>query len=331
MRDVPKVSIIVPNYNYKRYLSLRLESIFAQDFTDIEVILLDDCSTDGSPAYLREQASLHPEVSHCVLNEVNTGNPFVQWEKGMALAKGEYIWIAESDDYCDKSFLVKMVGLLDAHPDASYALCGSHLVDSENNPIQDDYDKWPIVGGQDEGQAFLYSSATYLKHFLLWYNASYNASMIVFRRKSLEKIQVDFSSTRYCGDWLFWIKMAEVGNVIVLHERLNYFRRHQKSVTFISDGGEKQMAEKLLIYSYLWEHHSFGFYRDALSRGYLYKEILRARMTEEEKKEYLGKLRRFHVGRLHYALERIVKTFNQIFPFIPAPKYDYVRGVRLSD
>ncbi len=147
MHDVPKVSIIVPNYNYKRYLSLRLESVFGQDFTDFEVILLDDCSTDGSPAYLQEQASRHPEVSHCVLNEVNTGNPFVQWEKGMALAKGEYIWIAESDDYCDKSFLGKMVGLLDARPDASYALCGSHLVDSENNPIRDDYDKWPAAGG----------------------------------------------------------------------------------------------------------------------------------------------------------------------------------------
>ena len=54
-------------------------------------------------------------------------------------------------------------------------------------------------------------------------------------------------------------------------------------------------------------------------------------MTEEEKMEYLGKLRRFRVGRLHYALERIVKTFNQILPFVPAPKYDYVRGIRLSD
>ncbi len=325
----PTVSIIVPNYNYKRYLPLRLESIFGQEYTDFEVILLDDNSTDGSPAYLQEQASLHPEVSHCVLNKENTGNPFVQWEKGIALARGKYIWIAESDDYCDKSFLGKMVSLLEAHPDASYTLCGSHLVDSDNNPIQYNYDKWPMEE-QSEGKAYQYSSATYLKHFLLWYNASYNASMIVFRRECLEKIQMDFSSMRYCGDWLFWIKMTEVGNVLILQERLNYFRRHQKSVTFISDGSEKQLTERLMIYFYLWEHHSFGPYRDALSRGYLYKEILKAKISEEKKKEYIGELRRFHVCRLHYALERIVKTLNQIFPWVSAPKFDYVSGIKSS-
>lgn len=328
MVDIPKVSIIVPNYNYNRYLALRLESIFAQDYKDFEVILLDDCSTDGSQDFLQEQADSHPEVSHCVLNKVNTGNPFVQWEKGIALAKGEYIWIAESDDYCDKSFLGKMVGLLEANPDASYALCGSHLVDSENNPIHDDYDKWPSSCSENH-EAYKYHSATYLRHFLLWYNASYNASMIVFRKKCMERIQMDFSATRYCGDWLFWIKMAEVGNVIVLHERLNYFRRHQKSVTFVSDGGEKQMAEKFLIYSYLWEHHSFGRYRNALSRGYLYKEILRARMSDGKKKEYLAKVRQLGASKCLYALERIVKVSNQIFSFVPAPKYDYVDGVKL--
>jgi len=324
-----KVSVIVPNYNYARYLPQRLDSIFGQNFLDFEVILLDDCSMDGSQNYLKEQASLHRAVTHCIVNEKNSGNPFEQWAKGIAMAKGEYIWIAESDDYCEKSFLGKMVRLLDANPDVSYALCGSHLVDTDNNPISEDYDKWSL-SSNDDHQVYKYNSNIYLKHFLLWYNASYNASMILFRKKSFEKIQMDFSSLRYCGDWLFWVKMAEVGNVIVLHERLNYFRRHKKSVTFVSDGGERQMREKFLIYFYLWEHHSFGCYRDALSRGYLYKEVLRANMSREKKKEYKEKLRMKGGKFFHYVLERIVKALNQIFPFIPASKYDYVEGVKLD-
>lgn len=324
-----KVSVIVPNYNYVRYLPQRLDSIFNQDFSDFEVILLDDCSVDGSQNYLKEQTILHHAVTHCVLNEKNSGNPFEQWAKGIAMAKGEYIWIAESDDYCEKSFLGKMVSLLDANPDVSYVLCGSHLVDSDNNPIAKNYDKWPL-SSDDDHHAYKYSSKTYLKHFMLWYNASYNASMILFRKKSFEKVLMDFSAFRYCGDWLFWIKMAEVGNVVVLHERLNYFRRHQKSVTYISDGGERQMREKFMIYSYLWEQHTFGLYRDMLSRGYLYKEVLRSKMSEEMKKKYLKRLRMKGGFLLYYVLERSVKTLNQLFPFIPAPKYDYVKGIKLD-
>lgn len=138
-----KVSIIVPNYNYLKYLPQRLDSVFKQTFTDYEVILLDDSSTDGSAEYLREQAICHPQVTHCVLNEKNTGNPFMQWEKGISLSRGEYIWIAESDDYCKPDFLERMVSLLDTNPDASYAMCGSNLVDGLDKPILDDYDKWP--------------------------------------------------------------------------------------------------------------------------------------------------------------------------------------------
>ena len=68
---MPKVSIIVPNYNYRKYLPQRLQSIFEQTFTDYEVILLDDCSTDDSAQYLQQFAS-HPKVSHLILSETNS-------------------------------------------------------------------------------------------------------------------------------------------------------------------------------------------------------------------------------------------------------------------
>ena len=321
---MPKVSIIVPNYNYALYLPKRMESILGQTFSDYEVILLDDCSTDGSQKYLEQYAGT-PKVSHIVINAKNTGNPFSQWEKGIALAKGEYIWIAESDDYADSTFLEKMTRLLDDNPDAGYAMCGSHLIDSDGNPIDDDYDKWPTKETK-KPFAYKYDSEEYIKHFLLWYNAAYNASMIVFRKKLLGSIDMDFQATRYCGDWLFWIKLAEISNVIVLHERLNYFRRHPKSVTISSDGSEKQMREKLLIFRYLWENHNFCFYRNALSRGYVYKEITRAKMSNEKKREFFKKNRHLGVDRPYYFLERTVKILNQLFPFVPAPKYDYIEG-----
>ena len=89
MNALPLVNVVVPNYNYKRYLNLRIQSILQRPDPDrFELILLDDASTDGSEEVLSDYQN-HAKVSHILLNEHNTGNPFKQWFKGMQLAKGK--------------------------------------------------------------------------------------------------------------------------------------------------------------------------------------------------------------------------------------------------
>ena len=100
-----KVSIIVPNYNHAEYLEERLNSIYSQTYTNYEVILLDDCSTDASRDILLRYQKMFPEKTRIIFNDVNSGRPFWQWLKGIEAAKGDLIWIAESDDYCDADFL----------------------------------------------------------------------------------------------------------------------------------------------------------------------------------------------------------------------------------
>src|SRR6478735_6868594 len=103
---MPTVSVIVPNYNHAAYLPARINSILQQTYTDFELILLDDCSADNSREIL-ENFRHHPKVSHIVYNEVNSGTTFKQWNKGIGLSKGKYIWIAESDDNCEAGLLEK--------------------------------------------------------------------------------------------------------------------------------------------------------------------------------------------------------------------------------
>ena len=103
MSPLPLVSIIVPNYNHAKYLSARMDSILNQTFQDFEVIILDDCSTDNSRTVIDSYRDCE-KVSNIVYNEVNSGSPFIQWNRGVSLARGSLIWIADTDDFCQIEF-----------------------------------------------------------------------------------------------------------------------------------------------------------------------------------------------------------------------------------
>ena len=84
MDSYPLVSVIVPNYNHEKYLPERLNSILNQTFQDFELILLDDCSTDGSREILKSFKK-NSKVTHLEFSVSNSGSPFKQWAKGVNL------------------------------------------------------------------------------------------------------------------------------------------------------------------------------------------------------------------------------------------------------
>ncbi len=122
-----KVSVIIPNYNHADFLKQRINSVINQTNQEFEIIILDDCSTDSSRKII-EQYRQHPNVSHIVYNEKNSGSIFKQWQKGIDLAKGDFIWIAESDDYADCRFLERMIYILNDNRDLGFVYCNSKII-----------------------------------------------------------------------------------------------------------------------------------------------------------------------------------------------------------
>lgn len=223
----PLVSIIIPNYNHRKYLKQRIDSVLSQSFVNFEVILLDDCSTDNSQTLLLSYKD-NPYISYISLNTQNSGSPFFQWEKGIRLAKGKYIWIAESDDYASPDFLSTTVKQMELHPDAQLCITGSYVIDSNNDPIQtDEFDHW-----KEDGKGYLFQSDDYLISHMLGKNTVYNASMALFRKEGcISNISPRFKKMHYCGDWLFWVEQIRKGNIIEIHQKLNYFRKHKNNTT----------------------------------------------------------------------------------------------------
>lgn len=246
---MPTVSAIVPNYNHARFLRRRIETVLRQTFQDLEVILLDDFSTDESRSILSSYAS-DPRV-RIEFNDVNSGSPFKQWNKGVRLARGKYVWIAESDDCADKRLLERLVAALEADSKVAFAYCLSWGINAENqrDGFADRYlrhlsvDRWRadfVVDGREE-----------CRNYFVRTNVVPNASAVVFRKAVYEGVGGADESLRICGDWKLWAAMALTGKVAYLGEPLNFFRFHDASVRNASKDGGQDVAEYLRVIHWL--------------------------------------------------------------------------------
>jgi glycosyltransferase involved in cell wall biosynthesis len=261
---MPKVSVILPNYNHEKFLVQRIESILCQDFEDYELIILDDASTDGS-RQIFDTYKTHEKVSHYVINERNSGSTFVQWQKGLALAKGEYIWIAESDDYADRKFLTELVENLDSNPQNGVCFSASNWIDEKGNVIhspshEDETDKW-------QGNSLI-------KNEFLIGNLIYNASSAVFRKSLISKVNFDETTKfKYTGDWFFWVQVSPNISITRIEKRLNFFRRHTNNVSFKSDNEGLQFVEGIKIAQYIFKTEQLSFSKKRKTMLYWAKKI----------------------------------------------------------
>ncbi len=240
------VSIIIPNYNYARFLDKRILSILNQSYQDFEVIILDDKSTDNSVAIIEKYRN-HPKVSNIIYNEINSGSPFIQWYKGIELAKGDYIWIAESDDSCEPSFLEKLMPSFD-DKEVVVAFVRSYRQDENDHAVPFDY--------QDSlKENFILEGKDFIKKYLAYKNVICNASSAIFSKAAALQIDDKYKEFKGCGDWLFWISMVAQGKVAYINEPLNMFRLQGANTTqrILKSGLAKKEDKR--VFDYLLNSH----------------------------------------------------------------------------
>jgi glycosyltransferase involved in cell wall biosynthesis len=243
---MPKISIIVPNFNHAGFLVRRLESILSQRFQDFEVIILDDKSTDQSLEVIEKYRS-HPKISHILCSEHNSGNTFLQWKKGFELAKGEWLWIAESDDWCEPTLLEELIGPLEKDQGIVLGFCQSLYVTPNDEIIWKTHSNFvnEVMHGDD-----------FAVQRMMATNSIPNASMVLFRKDAIEKADSSFMKMKYCGDWLFWTGICFSGKVFISGKYLNYYFRHENNVATKSEIEGLDFLEGNLIFKYIYDHHT---------------------------------------------------------------------------
>lgn len=232
MRTPLRVSVIIPNYNHARYLPQRIESVLGQTAGDFEVIVLDDASTDDSIGVIERY--LDDRRVRLIRNPVNSGCTFVQWNRGVAEAAGELVWIAESDDYAHPAFLERMVAALEERPKAVVAYCQSLVVDAEDRVLES-MAEWTADLGSDRWERdYVNRGPDECARYLIRKCTIPNASAVVFRKKAF--LDAGGAAERMrTGDWLTWARMLLQGDVAFVAQPMNFFRRHAGSVRSLTN------------------------------------------------------------------------------------------------
>jgi glycosyltransferase involved in cell wall biosynthesis len=254
--QIPKVSIIIPNYNHSNYLPKRIESVLNQTFTDFEVLILDDCSQDNSQEIIEQYVRFDSRVT-AIANKQNSGSVFKQWKLGINSTKGNYVWIAESDDFAEATFLEKLVALLDQDSTIAFAYSNSWIVD-EKNSIQGTTADWKQRHFDDGhwDKSYLVDGKQELQHYLAMACTVNNASSVLFRRSSIAAAGGVDSNFRYTGDWLLYIKLSLKGAIAYTPECLSNYREHSANASKKSVADGSQLFERLKCFAYLYKSDS---------------------------------------------------------------------------
>lgn len=203
----PRVSMVMPVHNGARWLAEAIESVLVQDFTDFELILIDDASTDGSPAIMADAAARDPRVRLLRLDS-NVGLP-AALNAGFAKARGALHSWTSDDNLLRPHMLRRLVATLDDHPDADVVHADFTLIDesgaelgrSRVGPVD------RLLFGNNVGACFLYRARV---------------------TDALGGYDVALFGVE---DYDFWLRAAQKFAFVTLNEDLYLYRKHEGSLT----------------------------------------------------------------------------------------------------
>lgn len=226
------VSVVIPNYNYAKYLPMRIESVLQQTYPVQEIIILDDKSTDESREIIQMYQRKYPIKIRTIFNDTNSGNVFEQWKRGFDAAAGKYIWVAEADDLAEANFLETLISKMSSN-DVVMSYSESAMINEVGKKIGENYQPW--VSDIDDAlwkNDFVMSGDAFVANALSVKNVIPNVSAVLFRKQDFTAALDYAKDYHVAGDWMFYVQILQgKGKIAFSSLPLNYHRRHSSSVT----------------------------------------------------------------------------------------------------
>lgn len=276
--EKPEVSIVFTSYNHKEYLCQALDSLLAQTFTNFELIIIDDCSTDDSQVVLSEYAQKDSRI-RLTLNKKNSGSYVHSTNQGAALCTAPYIIFAQCDDWAESTQLEKLVNAIE-HYDVGVVFSCSNLVDENGQLLGVDYD----VRERSFRKVFNKDgvlSREDARHFFFNSCIIPNLSAALFKRSLYTELGGLSKNYKVLADWDFWLRATTICDFFYIREPLNNFRQHRTTI-------RSSVKMKLQLSELFNMFYSFGL-SNSYSSLYMSRYIVRlwVRWIKNNPKDWL--------------------------------------------
>ena len=232
----PKVSVIIPTYNQRDFVRETIDSVLAQTYNNIEIIVTDDGSIDGTREIIQEYASQYPEKIKPVYSEKNTGIA-ANINRGLAVRTGEFIAWLGGDDIMLPEKIQKQVDLLIGRPDAVGCCHDAEVFESDTGK------KLGLFSELYNGKRGFTEGGVEL-----WFRASYRMlpSSVMIRSALCPAHGFD-ERLKYMNDWLFDVEVFRRGTCAVINEVLVKYRRHASNITANPAARGQTLEETLIV------------------------------------------------------------------------------------
>ena len=226
----PRVSIVLPNLNYRAFLEPRFESILAQTFSDWELIVVDGCSDDGAWELIQDYAA---RDSRLRVSQSERRGIYDALNRGISQARGEYVYIATSDDTMEPDCLERMVAGLDAHAECGLCHCSLRVIDEQGRTLEGMWRSFPV--GRFFGALMDVPHIRLAPHDGILHAAVYTVyvslTTLLIRRSVFERVGVFREDWGSVCDFEWGMRASLVTSTLHLPEELATWRLHEAQAT----------------------------------------------------------------------------------------------------
>lgn len=212
------VSVVILTYNGEEFLEKRLDSIIGQTLNPLEILILDDASTDRSVDIVREKLKDCRIPYRILINNENEGCGS-QLIRGIHEAKGDFIWFAEQDDHCTNNFIEALSAMATENEEINLIYGKNIYVDATYGEVY-----------RDEIPAYCQLGSEVIGRYMSVTNGILSLSGTFFRKTALDGIDEHVHSLKVFYDWLMNAYALREGFICYVPEACNYFYRHADSI-----------------------------------------------------------------------------------------------------
>jgi glycosyltransferase involved in cell wall biosynthesis len=229
----PLVSVIVPTHDHERFIGETLDSVFAQSYPNLQVIVSDDASTDGTVDLVRERYDGRVDLVTSAVNTGISGN----FNRALAAVRGEYVAWLDGDDLMRPHRIARQVQELQAQPGAAGCVGDAEVLQWPSGEVLGRFTT--LVNGRpgvrSGGIELLFDP-----------NYAMLPSVSLLRASAIPKHGFD-ERIPVLNDWLFHIEVFRRGPVVGIDEVLGSYRRHGGNVTLSPDTLARSIEDQLIV------------------------------------------------------------------------------------